>query len=59
MSQLLDNGVGFGLSIFTITGILKAFPYIIQVPGCNVFSFDVIPELIFGKTLSMNSKSLG
>ena len=42
MSQLLLDGVGFGLSSFTNTGTLNALPKAIQLPGCNTFNRFII-----------------
>ena len=59
MSQLLLNGSGFGISIFTITGNLKAFPNIIHVPGCNDFILFIVFSSMFCTILFIKFKSFG
>ena len=40
ISQLLLKGSGFGFSILTAVGTLKALPNPIALPDCSVFGID-------------------
>ena len=59
MLMLWLFGSGWGLSILTIRGILKAFPKIIHTPGFRFFISFISLSLISGKISEMNFKSLG
>ena len=59
MSTFWLNGVGFGSSILTITGILNALPYVIHIPEWNVFNLLIIFSLTEGNIDVTNARSFG